>query len=143
MPKITIEFDSIEQASIAYAAVYGGAQPVQHAPAPAPVAPAPYAPAPAPAPAPHVMQAPAGFTPPMPPAPMAAPAPAPAPAPVAAAPVPAGNVTQAQLAQAAQAYAKTHGAAATKAVLTKYGIDGVAKCPPEQMINLFNDLRVA
>lgn len=120
--KVTVEFDSIEQATAAVNAVRGHAA----APAPAPAAPAaPYVqpqPAPAPAPAPQpVYQAPA-------PAPQ--PAPAPAPAPAVGAPQ-AGGITQAQVAAAAQAYSKQHGPKAAKAVLAELGATAISQITPE------------
>lgn len=120
--KITVEFDSIEQATAAVNASYGFVAPQPPAPAipqqhwtpPAPVAPV--APAPVYAPAPPVAA----------PAPMAPPAP-----PVAApAPGPAGAVPAAQLIAAAQAFSKKHGGAATKAVLVRFGVKAVGEINP-------------
>lgn len=137
MPKVLVEFDSIEQAQAAIHAVTGN-----QAPAPAPhflpnVAPAPYVP---PQPAP-MAPAPAPYAPPAqpqqfaPPAGMPMPAPAPAPAPMApqpapmasAAPAAPSGITQAQLSAAAQAYAKKHTPKGAKAKLAEFGITKISE----------------
>lgn len=121
--KLTVDLNDPQDVAAALAVLqgHGGAAP---APAPAPAAPAaapapaaPAAPAPAPAPAPAAPAAPA-----------AAPAPAPAPA----APAPSGGVTQAQVVQAVQAYAKAYKPAAAKAKLAEFGITKVSEATEDQ-----------
>lgn len=120
MPKIYVEFESIEQAQIALNAVNGGAQ---TAPAYAPPAAPAYVPPAAPAPLPQAAVAPA-------PLPVAAPAAIPA-AQVAPAPAPvASGYTQAQCATALQAYCQKHSPKAGKALLGQFGIDAITKLDP-------------
>lgn len=116
MTKVTIEFDSMEDAQIAYNAVMHTKN------AAATAAQAPVAPVAAQAPA-AVPTAPVASAAPTPPTPPAAPV-----APTA----PAGEVTQAQVVQAAQAYARVNGPAAAKGVMAQFGVTAVKDVRPEQ-----------
>jgi hypothetical protein len=130
MPKVLVEFDSIEQAQAAIFAVSG-----QQAAAPAPAF-MPNVAAPMPAPAPMPQAAPMGF-PPAPQAGVPFPAPAPAAIPAAqAAPAPAASqYTAAQCASALQSYAQKHSPKGAKALLQQFGIDSVNKLDPSQYAN--------
>lgn len=141
--KVTVEFDSIEQAAIAVAAVTNAHIPAQYHATPAA----------APAPAPHVAPAPVAQ-----PAPLAAPMqPAPAPAnfaapalagqpaaPVAAAAPVASGITAAQVAAAAQAYAKDprFGPKGAKAVLAQFGATSIGTVNPANYPALLQALAV-
>ena len=118
MNKVTVEFNSIEEAQIAVAAVRGGNTPVVGLPP----APAAYTPPAAPAP---VYQAPA----PQPPA--AAPPVYTPPAPVAAAP----GVSLNDVAAAAQKFASVHGPKNTKAVFAEFNAGSVKDIPQDQWAN--------
>lgn len=122
--KVLVEFNSIEEANIAVAAVQGGAsvQPVAQAPATPPYTAPPAAPVAPPAQPPAAAVAP----PPLPPA---------AAAPVA--PAAAGGLTKEQVTQAAQAYAKANSPAATKAILQQFGVSAIKDINPEHYAQLY------
>lgn len=147
--KVTIEFDSIEAANIAYNAVrdaqFAASQPVQpqHFTLPASTG------GPVPTPMNYAPQPEQGFVPPMPQgfAPQAPQVPATPPAPPAppAAPQvqqPAGGPTSADVVKAAQAYAKKFGPAGTKAVLQQFGADAVKDVKPENYVAVIAALAV-
>lgn len=107
MPKVLVEFNSIEEA---VAALGGTAQ------VPVAAAPQQYAPAPVPvnqAPAPMPAQAAPQYAPP-------------------AAPAPVQQLTAADVTAAVQAYAKAHGPANAKAILSQYNVSAVAQLQPQQ-----------
>lgn len=126
--KITIEFDSAEQAVAALRGIGPAAASVAPPPAPAPYAPPqqPYQP-PAAAPV---------YAPPAPAAPVYTPPPQ---APVAAA---SGGITIQQLAQAAQAYAKVHTPKGAKAKLAEFGLTKINDTNPAQYATLLQALAV-
>lgn len=138
--KVTVEFNSIEDANIAVAAVNSGSIPAHIAAAPAPVAPAPVYPAPLPPQAPAPVGAPGQFIPPAAPAPVAAPVAAPAT--VAAPAGDSGGITAAQLGAAAQNYSKVYKAAATKQVFAHFGITKIGDAHPSIYPQLLQALTV-
>lgn len=129
--KVFVEFDSVEQAAKAVAAVSQASAPVQQYAPQAPVQQfAPQQPQYA-APAAPVQQ----FAPQQQFIPAAAMAPQ--------APVPqAPTVTLKELTVAGQNYAKKHGAAQAKAVMAQFGIQKMTDTKPEQMASLFAALSV-
>lgn len=123
MPKVLVEFNSIEEAQAAIFAVCGASSP----------APAPYVP-----PAPQATPAPVYAPPP----PQAAPTAPYAPPPQAAPAPAAGGYTSAQVATALQGYAKRHTPQGAKAILSKYGVTAVNHIDPAQYGNVMTDLAV-
>lgn len=113
--KVTVEFDSIEQANIAVAALNTQpAAPTHYAPPAQVAAPTPQYHAPAPLP----QAAAPVYTPPAPPVHVAPAA-------------PASGITAAQVASQAQVYAKAHGPKAAKAVFAEFGAGAVGQIAPE------------
>lgn len=138
MTKVLVEFESIEQAQIAIAALNNQHVPAYIAAAPAtPTGPAPQAyvpPAPQVAPVPQqVAPAPQAYAPPAPAAGLVA-----APATSGA---PASTITPAILGAAAQAYSKAYKAAGTKAVFAQFGIASVGQARPDQYQALYDALQ--
>lgn len=113
--KVTIEFDSVEQAQAALAGINGGTPVVTMAQAAGHFPPPPVAQA-APAPMPV---APAPFVPPQAPAP-------------AATPTAGASYTAADVQAAVQAYAKANNAKAAKALLNEFGVNSIAEIRPDQ-----------
>lgn len=126
MPEVYVKFNSLEEAMAALQGA-GAAQPVAAA-APTPVP----TPAPAPVPTPVAQAAPQ---------PAPAPAPAPTPAPAPAAPASSG-VTEAQVLEAAQKYAQTHGPAACRAKLGELGVKKVSDLQEAQYAQAIQYLAV-
>lgn len=134
MPEVFVKFNSLEEAMAALRTSDAGYAPAP-APTPAYVPPAPVAVAP---------QAQAqAYTPPAPPAPAAYAPPAP-PSPPAYTPPPAAptQITQTQVAERAQAYAKQHGPKAAKAVFAEFNANSVAQIAPEHYEAVMNRFAV-
>lgn len=135
--KVFVEFDSVEQAAVAVAAVSQASAPAQQ------FAPAPQAPV-------SQFAQPQQFAPTLPQQQFAQPAPqqfapqqqqfTPAAVPQQAAPV--AQVTLKELTVAGQNFAKKYGAPQAKAVMAQFGVQKMADCPPQNMAALLAALSV-